>query len=358
MQLSAWNFLSKIKNLVTGGGVINGDIPVSTSGFLKRAEAVTLSDLATTLVNSSGGTDAGSIAAGVGIEHITFPINLAAGPMAGTSAADLVTTFLPGYRFKLLGIDFVTDVAGTGAGASQTVNLEIGTTNVTTGTLVVTEAGTTPVGKVIEGAAVTGANIGLASDSFSIELAASGTAFTGGRGSIIVTIQNLDVADAFTSLLNRAGGTADETNARVFKVPANIDTIGNIAWKIPRDYDEATDTLVLRVLASQLTLSTDNDVKLDVELYRKRAAVALSADLAPSFSSDTAVPVLSTAEQWLEFDLSRLTFRRDDVATIELITDGHNDTAGEEVLIHAVELVYRSTLVSYDRVDSANVSLR
>lgn len=155
------------------------------------------------------------------------------------------------------------------------------------------------------------------------------------------------------SLVDTSALVAHETNARVILIEQTVDTAGSISFPIPRDYDEATDEFRLRVLASQLTLSVDDDVKLDVELYRKRAGTALSADLAPSFTSDPAVPILSVAEQWVEFDLSQLTFLRDDVATIEVITNGLNDTDGEEVLIHAVELVYRTTLVSYDDEDDA-----
>lgn len=155
----------------------------------------------TAITDSSGGTAAAAIAANVGVSQISFPLNLAAGPMAGTSAADVVTGFVPGFRFKLLALDFVTGVAGTGSGASQTLNLEIGTTNVTAGTLNVTLASTSDVGELTEGAAITGANTGTASDAFSVELAASGTAFTGGSGNLIVTIQNLDTADAFATIV-------------------------------------------------------------------------------------------------------------------------------------------------------------
>lgn len=163
---------------------------------------------------------------------------------------------------------------------------------------------------------------------------------------------NLLLADV-AAIRAKLGMTADETNARVLFIEQAIDTVGNIVFPIPRDYDEETDELRLRVLVSQLALSVDNDVKLDVEIYRKRAGVALSADLAPSFTADSAVPVLAVAEQWVEFNLSSLTFLRDDVAIIELITNGLNDTNGEEVQIHAVELVYRTTLVSYDDEDDA-----
>jgi len=148
--------------------------------------------------------------------------------------------------------------------------------------------------------------------------------------------------------------TADETNARVLRLPEDIDTIGNIVWAVPRDYDEATDELKLRVLASMETKSTDTDVQLDSEFYIKSPGVALTADQNPSAPGT----VLSTTEQWVEINLSRKGLQRDDVAIIELITNSGNNTAAEEVLIHAVELVYRSCLVSYDEQTSTKVPLR
>lgn len=163
-----------------------------------------------------------------------------------------------------------------------------------------------------------------------------------------------DIASKLAEVTTLLAGTADETSARVLMVQENVDTIGTLRFTVPRDYDEATDELRLRVLASQLTVATDNDVQLDAEVYRKRAGVALSADLGPAGPST----VLSTTEQWVEFNFTGLSFRRDDVIQIKLITDGHNDTDGEEVLIHELELVYRSTLVSYDEQTTAGVSLR
>ncbi len=83
-------------------------------------------------------------------------------------------------------------------------------------------------------------------------------------------------------------------------------------------------------------------------------ASALGADICPAAPG----PVLSTTEQWIEFDLSGKSLDRDDVLNFNLITNGLNDTDGEEVLIHAVEVSYRSTLVSYDLTDAAGNDLR
>lgn len=110
-----------------------------------------------------------------------------------TAAVDLLTGFTPGHRFKLVKFAFVTTVAGTGSGASQVFNLEIGSTNVTGGVLTLTLANQqTTFGQVTAATAITALNEGTATDTISIEMAASGTVFTAGAGYFVITIQNLD----------------------------------------------------------------------------------------------------------------------------------------------------------------------
>lgn len=163
-----------------------------------------------------------------------------------------------------------------------------------------------------------------------------------------------DIASKLEEVRALLAGTADETNAKVLKVEEAVDTVGTVVWTVPRDYDEATDQLTVRVLASQLTVSTDNDVQLDSSTYIKTAGAALGSDVSPAAPST----VLSTTEQWVEFNLGGLGLQRDDVVNFVLKTDGHNDTNGEEVLIHDIEFVYRSCLVSYDNATTAGVDLR
>lgn len=138
---------------------------------------------------------------------------------------------------------------------------------------------------------------------------------------------------------------ASETNGRVVKVEEATDTIGFLSIVVPRDYDEALDHLTVRVLANQITVSTDNDVELDVELYVKNAGAALSADKNPTKPGT----VLTTAAQWITFNLSGFGLKRLDVVHLKLITNGANDTDGEEIVLGGIQAEYRSCLVSYNR---------
>jgi len=147
----------------------------------------------TALTDSTGGDVTGAtLAATAGITTVSIPIQL---DSMTTSAADLVTAYVPGYKFKILAVDFATTTVSTGEGASQVLNLEIGTTNVTGGVVTATLAGTDTLGELTAGTAVTATNTGSASDTISVEVAASGTVFTAGSGVLLIKIQNMDVQD-------------------------------------------------------------------------------------------------------------------------------------------------------------------
>jgi hypothetical protein len=79
--------------------------------------------------------------------------------------------------------------------------MEIGGTDVGTvpSTLVIPIANAA-VGTVTAGAAVAGANTGTNADSFSIEIANSGTEFTAGMVTFVVRVQNMDQANSVASL--------------------------------------------------------------------------------------------------------------------------------------------------------------
>jgi len=162
----------------------------------------------TELTDNSTGTASDTVAAGVGCVTVSLPITLA----QITGAGDVLTTYTPGYKFKVLSVDFaVTTVVTTGSKAA-TLNVEIGTTNVTGGEVALTSANCTPLGAVVAGSAVTAANTGAANATISVE-AASVTAFSEGAGVLLIKLQNMDTADAvasaaakITALTRRLGG--------------------------------------------------------------------------------------------------------------------------------------------------------
>jgi hypothetical protein len=150
------------------------------------------------LTDSTGATASNTLAATSGTDTLVIPCTLP----AGTSAGDVITNYVLGYKFKILAWSFTTAVAGVGTGASRVFNMEIGTTDVGTvaSTCTLTEASTSDVGEQTAGTTVTGANTGTAANTFSIEVASGGTAFTAGSGFFTILVQNMDTADTIASL--------------------------------------------------------------------------------------------------------------------------------------------------------------
>lgn len=152
------------------------------------------------LTNSTTGSAGTTLAAGVGVYILLLPIAL-----AGVADGDVLTAFTLGHKFKILGVDFAVTTPVTTADKLSTLNLEIGSTDLTGGAVALTSANCTPLGAVVAGSAVTGANTGAAGDTISVE-ASSTTAFAEGAGVLIVRVQNMDTADAVASLANLANG--------------------------------------------------------------------------------------------------------------------------------------------------------
>lgn len=145
--------------------------------------------------STSGDSTVTTLAAGVGKMVLGFHINLA----DITGAGDVVTTFTPGFHGQIDSVDFIVGTPVTTAAKAATLNLEIGTTNVTGGAVALTSAAATPLGAEIAGSAVTALNTFDSDDTISVE-AASVTAFAEGDGMLLVTLTNLDTADAVAAL--------------------------------------------------------------------------------------------------------------------------------------------------------------
>lgn len=168
-------------------------------GFYGTAPVIQRGDASqVAFTDDTTGTVSDTMAAGVGVHTISIPITLA----AITGAGDVITTYTPGYKFKLLAVDFRIFEPVTTAAKAATLNLEIGTANVTGGVIALTSANCTPLGVAVAGSAITAANTGSATDAISIE-AASVTAFVEGAGVVLIKIQNMDTADAAASVADK-----------------------------------------------------------------------------------------------------------------------------------------------------------
>lgn len=186
-------------NMRAGAAVVSAGLGVQLAG---ADEAFSFDGLTPTvpavLTDSSTGTAAAAIAAGVGKYCLDIPLQLA----GITGNVDVVTEVLLGHKFKLIAADFfVTTIASTAAKLA-TLNLEIGAVNVTGGAVALTTANCGTLGVKVAGTAITALNTGSATDVLSVE--ASGvTAFAEGNGFLRIIVQNMDSADAFASISDR-----------------------------------------------------------------------------------------------------------------------------------------------------------
>ena len=171
----------------------------ANASVLDPADLVTFGPIVS-LTDSTGGTGSDTLAATAGIVTVAMHLDLVA---LTTSAADLLTAYTPGYAFELLSLEAVFTTLATGSGASQVLNLEIGTTNVTGGVLTLLLADGDTLGKKKAATAITAANIGTASDTISLEVAASGTVFTAGKVTLLLKLRNLDTVNALSSLSDK-----------------------------------------------------------------------------------------------------------------------------------------------------------
>jgi hypothetical protein len=143
-----------------------------------------------TITNSTGATLAAGSTISINldvqdgnlIEILSFPVVSMA---SITGSIDVVTDYPLGFDGSFESIAWLQSAPVTTAAKLASLNLEIGTVNVTGGVVALTSALCTPLGKIIQGSAITALNSFVASDVMSIE--ASGvTAFVEGSGTILV----------------------------------------------------------------------------------------------------------------------------------------------------------------------------
>jgi hypothetical protein len=114
---------------------------------------------------------------------IGIPYNL-----ADIANGDILTDYTPGFAGRIKKIAFAVTKPATTAAKLATLNMEIGSTNLTGGVVALTSANCTPIGAVIAGSAITAANRFSATDTISIE-ASSVTAFVEGAGMVLITVE-------------------------------------------------------------------------------------------------------------------------------------------------------------------------
>jgi hypothetical protein len=173
-------------------------LSVSSLAITDVGRPVYATDDATFTLEGAGATLIGHVtrfvSTGVGIvefdAHDSEAIVIVELPvaLAGVTAADALTTYTPGFNGRIIDWDYVVTTAVTTGAKAATLNLEVGTTNVTGGAIALTSANCTPLGAVVAKAdAFTAGTTFDANDTISVEASAV-TAFAEGAGVLIIKL--------------------------------------------------------------------------------------------------------------------------------------------------------------------------
>lgn len=171
-------------NTVTAGNNVSADASgkfIPTAGDAAAIGVALASGSANDIIpivlvtRTATGTNSGTI--------LAIPINLAT-----VANGDIVTGIVPGISGNIVKVQFLVTTPVTTASKATTLNLEIGTTNLTGGVVSLTSANCATLGAVIAGTAVTANNTLAAASAISVE-ASGTTAFAEGAGVLYITIQ-------------------------------------------------------------------------------------------------------------------------------------------------------------------------
>lgn len=110
--------------------------------------------------------------------------------LATLANGDILTAFVPGHPFQIVGIKAAVTAPATTASKAATITPYIGSTAVPGMSAALTSANMTPLGAVVSGTAATSTLSGTSTDSITLK-ASSVTAFVEGSTTVFVGIKNL-----------------------------------------------------------------------------------------------------------------------------------------------------------------------
>lgn len=154
-------------------------------------------DLLTAFTDSTGGTKSDTIAASLAKQTLIIPVQF-------TDYVNATTLKLAvPFAFLVNSVLLRVSKAGTGAGASITLQSQINGVAMTGGSVVSTLANSATVGGTVAGTAITGLNTGTAGQT--IELGVTvGTVFTAGDGWFEFNVTNTDLTSTLAAIAFKA----------------------------------------------------------------------------------------------------------------------------------------------------------
>lgn len=138
---------------------------------------------------------------------------------------------------------------------------------------------------------------------------------------------------------------ADGDGYPALNAAAGITAVAAFSFQVPRDYDEATDELHLKVVA-KMAGATDVPTLTLVAKNRVIGAAAGAITTQPTTATPTAA--LSTTATKFTFKFVGRGLKRDNVVLFTLTSAAH---ATDALQVQNLGVAYRSTLVSYHESD-------
>lgn len=159
-----------------------------------------------------------------------------------------------------------------------------------------------------------------------------------------------DVTAKINAILNFLKGTAavsyiaDSDGFPVLNAAANTTAVATVGFLVPRDYDEATDILRLK-LCAKMGGATDTPT-LTVTAKKKTTLTTAAAAITPVSGSPTAA--LSATAQNFELEFRGQGLIRNSFVEITITSGAHTTDA---LQLQVLGTAYRSCLVSYRETD-------
>lgn len=151
-----------------------------------------------------------------------------------------------------------------------------------------------------------------------------------------------DMALGSTSIITVDGNGTPVLQTGVSSTQGSTNTFGTISFQVPRDYDQNSDHLILRLVAD--SNGTTDTPTITVAASTVSLTSTGSTYAAPVAATSSTTAALNNTPTIYEIDLSGNKLVRDTLVTAKITTSNHNT---DKANLYAMELVYASCLIAF-----------
>ena len=151
-----------------------------------------------------------------------------------------------------------------------------------------------------------------------------------------------DMALGSTSIITVDGNGTPVLQTGVSSTQGSTNTFGTISFQVPRDYDQNSDHLILRLVAD--SNGTTDTPTITVAASTVSLTSTGSTYAAPVAATSSTTAAMTNTPTIYEIDLSGNKLVRDTLVTAKITTSNHNT---DKANLYAMELVYASCLIAF-----------